>query len=231
MALAGRRERVGRSSCELLGRVLAQQLVQLVAAEVRAADERFRHEIGERAQIGARNRGGRLTFEVATKHREPREDTLLLSREQPPRLVERGAEAAMSLRDVAHRRREKIDVPLDLLRDLRAREHRHPRGGELDAQGQTLDQPTDAARLGAPVVVEREARLDLRGALDEEAQSTGATVPVLREAEAVHVEHPLALHVETLARRRQQLDLGCALDDLPQQVRALDQVLEVIEHE
>ena len=47
----------------------------------------------------------------------------------------------------------------------------------------------------------------------------------------MHVEHPFALHVETLTRRRQQLDLRRALDDLPQQVRALDEVLEVVEHE
>ena len=137
----------------------------------------------------------------------------------------------MPLRDVAHRRGEEIDVLLDLVRDLRAREHRHPRGGELDAQGQALDQPADATRLGALVVVEREARLDLRRALDEEPKRAGAPVPVLREAEAVHVEHPFALHVETLTRRRQQLDLRCALDDLPEQVRAVDEVLEVVEHE
>ena len=205
--------------------------MQLEAAEVRASDERLRHEIGEQAQVGARDRGGRLASEVAAEHREPREDILLLAGEQPPRLVERGAEAAMPLRDVAHRRGEEVDVPLDLVRDLRAREHRHPRGGELDAQGQALDQPADAARLGALVVVEREARLDLRRALDEEAERAGAPVPVLREAEAVHVEHPFALHVETLTRRRQQLDLRCALDDLPQQVRAVDEMLEVVEHE
>jgi len=47
MALAGRRERVGRSVDELLGRVLAQQLVQLVTPEVRAADERLRDELRE----------------------------------------------------------------------------------------------------------------------------------------------------------------------------------------
>ena len=47
----------------------------------------------------------------------------------------------------------------------------------------------------------------------------------------MHVEHPFALHVETLTRRRQQLDLRRALDDLPQQLRAVDEVLEVVEHE
>jgi len=135
------------------------------------------------------------------------------------------------LRDVAHRRGEEVDVPLDLVRDLRAREHRHPRCGELDAQGHALHQPADTKRLVALVVDEREARLDLRGALDEEALGAGAPVPVLCEPEAVHVEHPLALHVEALTRRRQQRDLRRSLDDRPEQTRAVDQVLEVVEHQ
>ena len=45
------------------------------------------------------------------------------------------------------------------------------------------------------------------------------------------VEHPLALHVQALARRGQQLDVRRALDDLREQVGALDEVLEVVEHE
>ena len=106
----------------------------------------------------------------------------------------------MPFRDVAHRGGEEIDVPLDLVRDLGAREHRHPRGGELDAERQALYQPADTTRLGN-LVVEREARLGLRGALGEEAERArvaGAPAPVLVQAEAVHVEHPFALHVETL---------------------------------
>ena len=126
------------------------------------------------AQIGAGNRGGRLSSVVAAEHRQPREDTLLLIGEQTPRLVERRAQAAMPLRHVAHRRREKVDVPLDLVSDLRAREHRHPRGCELDAQRHALDQPADTTCLGALVVVEREARLDLRRALDEETERARA---------------------------------------------------------
>ena len=55
--------------------------------------------------------------------------------------------------------------------------------------------------------------------------------PVLREAEAVDVEHPLALHVETFSRRRQELDVRGALDHLAEQAGAVDQVLEVVEHE
>ena len=108
---------------------------------------------------------------------------------------------------------------LDLVRDLRAREHRHPGGGKLNAQRQPLDQPADATASARCVLIQRKARLDLPRALDEEAQCAGAPVPVLREAEAVDVEHPLALHGEALTRRRQKLDVRCALDDLAQETR------------
>ena len=80
-------------------------------------------------------------------------------------------------------------------------------------------------------VVEGEARHDLRGPLDEQAHCRGAAVPVLRETEALDVEHPLALDVEPLPRRRQELDVRGALDHLAQEPGALDEVLEVVEHE
>ena len=59
----------------------------------------------------------------------------------------------------------------------------------------------------------------------------GAPVPVLRETEALDVEHPLALDVEPLPRRRQELDVRGALDHLAQKSGALDEMLEVVEHE
>ena len=221
MALAGRPRARRAIGGELLGRVLAQQLVQLEAAEVRAAHERLRDELGEQAQVGARDRGRGARDRSSPRNTESRARTRsLLVGEQPPRLVEGGAEAAMPLRHVAHRRGEEVDVPLDLVRDLRAGEHRHPRGRELDAERHALDQPADAERLRR--ARRRRARSPARPASRARrrgAARRSAPVPVLREAEAVDVEHPLALHVETLTRRRQQLDVRGALDDLAQQVR------------
>ena len=137
----------------------------------------------------------------------------------------------MPFRHVAHRRGEEVDVALDLVRDLGAGEHGHPRGRELDAERHAVDEPADAERLRVPGVVEGEARHDLRGPLDEQAHRRGAAVPVLRETEALDVEHPLALDVEPLPRRRQELDVRGALDHLAQKPGALDEMLEVVEHE
>ncbi len=80
-------------------------------------------------------------------------------------------------------------------------------------------------------VVEGEARHDLPGPLDEQAHCRGAAVPVLGETEALDVEHPLALDVQPLPRRRQELDARGALDHLAQKPGALDEMLEVVEHE
>ena len=137
----------------------------------------------------------------------------------------------MPLGDVAHRRREEVDVLLDLIRDLRAREHRHPRGCELNAQRQALDQPADAKRIDLLIVVQREARLDLRRALDEEAERAGAPVPVLRKAEAVTSStHSLC----TLRRSRDVVSsstFGARSMISPNKVGAFDEVLEVVQHE
>ena len=204
--------------------------MQLEAAEVRAAQQRLRNELGEEAQVGARDRDRGAAIEAAAEHGQPRERAALLVGEQTPRLVDDRSQAAVPLRDVAHRRGEEVDVALDLVRDLGAGEHGHPRGGELDAERHAVDEPADAERL-RPCVIEGEARYDLSGPLDEQAHCRGARVAVVRKAETLDVEHPLTLDVEPLPRRRQELDVRCALDHLAQKPGALDQMLEVVEHE
>jgi hypothetical protein len=105
---------------------LPQQLVQLEAAEVRTAQERFRDELGEEAQVGTRDRDRGAAIEAAAEHGQPRERVALLVGEQAPRLVDCRSQAAVSFRNVAHRRGEEVDVALDLVRDLDAGEHGHP---------------------------------------------------------------------------------------------------------
>ena len=205
--------------------------MQLEAAEVRTAQERLRDELGEQAQVGARDRDGGAAIEAAAEHGQPRERAALLVGEQAPRLVDGRSQAAVPFRHVAHRRGEEVDAALDLVRDLGAGEDGHPRGRELDAERHAVDEPADAERLRVPGVVEGEARHDLPGPLDEQAHCRGAAVPVLRETEALDVEHPLALDVQPLPRGRQELDVRGALDHLAQKPGALDEMLEVVEHE
>ena len=57
---------------ELLGRVLPQQLVQLEMAEVRPAQEGLHDELGEKAQVSARNRDGGVAIEAAAENGQSR---------------------------------------------------------------------------------------------------------------------------------------------------------------
>src|SRR5439155_21062571 len=128
--------------------------------------------------------------------------------------VDDRSQAAMPFWDVTHRGGEEVDVALDLVRDLGAREQGHPRCCKLDAERHAVDEPADAQRLRALRVVEGQARYYLCGSLDEQAHRRGAPIPVLSETEAVDVEHPLALNVEPLPRGRQERDVRGALDHL-----------------
>ena len=205
--------------------------MQLEAAEVRTAQERLRDELGDQAEVGAGDRDRGAAVEAAAEHGQAGERAALLVGEQTPRLVDGRSQAPVPFRHVAHRRGEEVDVALDLVRDLGAGEDGHPRGRELDAERHAVDEPADAEHLRIPGVVEGEARYDLRGPLHEQAHRRGAPAPVLRETQALDVEHPLALHVQPLPRRCQELDVWGALNHLAQKPGPLDEMLEVVEHQ
>ena len=82
------------------------------------------------------------------------------------------------------------------------------------------------------LVGERVSVVDLPSAIDEQADGcalTSMAVPVA-ELQALEVEHPLALHLESLPRGRQHLDPWRLLDHLGEQITRVEQVLEVVEH-
>ena len=85
---------------------------------VARADERLRHERGEQPEVCAGDGPRRRTVEAAPEDGQLRERVALLVGEQPPRLVERGPEAAMPLGHVTHRGGQEVDVPLDLVGDV-----------------------------------------------------------------------------------------------------------------
>ena len=173
-----------------------------------------------------------LAIEAAAEHGQPRERVALLVGEQAPRLVDGRSQAAVPLRHVAHRRGEEVDVALDLVRDLGAGEHGHPRGRELDAERHAVDEPADAERLRVPGVVEGEARHDLRGPLDEEAHCRPA-LPFpfsARPRPSTSNTHSLW----TLSRSREVVrssTCGARSITSPSRPGALDEMLEVVEHE
>src|SRR6185437_16945222 len=104
---------LGWGQAQLLGRVLAEQLVQLEAAEVRTAQERLRDKLREETQVGARDRERGVAIEAAAEHGQPRERGALVVGQQLPRLVDGGSQAPMSFRHVTHRRGQEVDAALD----------------------------------------------------------------------------------------------------------------------
>ena len=74
--------------------------------------------------------------------------------------------------------------------------------------------------MRALVVGKRVSAVDLPRAIDEQAHGRARprmAVP-LAELQALEVEHPLALHLQALARGRQHLDLWRLLDELREQI-------------
>ena len=99
--------------------VLAQELVDLEAAELQPAHQRLPDEVGERPEVRTSHRCGRFPGEAAAEDREPPEDVALLVGQQAPRVVEHRSHASMSLGDVAGSGREEVEAALDLVGDLR----------------------------------------------------------------------------------------------------------------
>src|SRR5215212_9903459 len=110
--------KLGLLSAQPLGGVLAKELVQLEAAELGSAHKRLAHEPVELSQTGSGHRGRRIPREGSAKDRELREHAPFVIQEESPRLVECGAEAAVPLRDVVHRRLQEAEVALDLVCDI-----------------------------------------------------------------------------------------------------------------
>ena len=213
------------------GGVLAQELVDLEAAQPGPAHQRLPDEIGERPEVRAGHRRGGFAGEAAAEDREPPEDIALLVGEQAPRVVEHRSHASMSLGDVAGSGREEVEAALDLVGDLRRGEQRRPGGRDLDPQRHALDEPTDPGDLRSHVVGQGEGGIGLAGPLDEQPDGAVTPAAVPRDVQPVDIEDPFALDAEALARGGQHRDPGCLLDDLGQELRALDEVLEVVEDE
>src|SRR5204862_5905859 len=116
-----------------------------------------------------------IAREVAAKDGEAREDTPLVVREEPPRLIERSAEAAVPFRDVLHRRLQKAEVPLDLVCDLAAREGRSPGRRELDTERHPVHEAAHALDVRALVVGERVSAVYLTRTINEQAHCGAVT--------------------------------------------------------
>ena len=235
----GRRDRPGFSRRDIRGRrqcvpvvfgVLAQEFVHLVAPVRGTPQQRLVHQVEQRRQRDVRHAARRFVAEAARQRREPFEHFLLTGGEHVPRLVEDGAQAAVALRHVLQRGHQEVEVALDLADDLAGREHLHPGRRQLDAERHPLHQLHDAAHGGARRLVERELGPDAPRALHE--QLGGAVQRTIAGGlHAVDLEQPLAMQVQALARRDQQLHFGRMGEEFGQHARRLEHLLEVVQYQ
>ena len=85
-------------------------------------------------------------------------------------MLERGAQAALAVGDVAGRGREKVQGAADLAGDLRGRTRPNRRGRQLDPQRQSLHQLADADDCGLVIGREGEAPVGPPRAGEEEGE-------------------------------------------------------------
>ena len=180
---------------------------------------------------------------AAAEDRETAEQRALRLAQQIPGMVEHRAQAAMPCWHIAAGGRQDIQVRADLPLDLGEWQLRTPAAASSIASGM----PATCWQIRTIVVrvasVERQLWLDLPGALHEQLdravvgqirQALRARRPVrlfVRVGEPIDVEQPFGLQVQSLARGDQHRELRRVRKDGGDQIGAVKQMLEVVEHE
>ena len=101
--------------------VLPHQLVNLIAASRAHTQERLIDQPGENGQRCPRNLLGSLTPEAASEYCQVWEYLLLRLRQQTLGLIKDCLHTLVTLRHVAQMGRQKRQIALDFIRNLRAR--------------------------------------------------------------------------------------------------------------
>jgi len=152
-------------------------------------------------------------------------------------VIEHRAQAALPLRHVTHRRRQKIQPAFNLRRDLVARQNRRPGRRQLDPQRHPLHHAADGGRRSFLLIQQHEADPRLASALHKKLHRRVRlrlrAITRGRHGQPLNDKHPFALQIQPLARGDEQLHPGRARQDLGQQADAvrLQQMLNVIQHE
>ena len=196
---------------ESLERELADRL-QHPEAGVREPDQAPVHQRLRYVQIGTADGLGRFQRAAAGKHREPREQALLVAREQVVAPCNRRPQGLLTRLGVpaAH---EQIEPLRKTLQDLGRGQHARPGRSQLDRERQVI-QP--AAQLGDVI-----APLQLR-ALAEELDRLG-----LRQRR--HRILNLAADAQQLPARHQNAEIRTRLEQRTELRRRLHHLLEVVQ--
>ena len=230
-----------------LPRVLAQRVEESVAGTgggVVGDDHRLRHQAGEMAEhvvrfdaCSAGDRVGRVEGESAGEHRQAAEHQPLHRVQQVIRPVDRGAQRLMTLQHGASAAGEEPEPFVEAGEHLRRRHHLEARGRELDGQRDAVEPSAQLGDHGSGVAREDELALGGAAPFDEqpdrvvlEQRVDAVIVCCGRGRERSHRVGDLAVDLERLAARGQDLDPGARLDeDVDHHRGRVDDLLTVVE--
>ena len=175
---------------------------------------------GDRVDVGAADRLGRLERAAAGEHGEAREQVLLGRREQVVAPRDRRAQRPLPLGRRPRAAGEQGQPLLEPFEQGRRREHLHARGSQLDRERQAVEAPADLGDLA----VRGEVGATASGPLHEQLHR----FPL---AQRVDRDLPLAVDVQRLAARHEHGQTRTRADRLGDAGGRVEQMLEVVEHE
>src|SRR6476646_5762147 len=152
----------------LLRRILPQQLMNLVAVARCNLQHRFPRQRFKQRLVRPRHCMRGSNVEASPENGQSAQSPLLIGCKQAPRVVENRAQAAVLRRYVAVRGRQKVEVPLDRVRDLVRRELCHLRRGQLDSEWRAGQQPAYPGYTRDRVGTEREVLSYATGTFNEQ---------------------------------------------------------------
>ena len=204
--------------------------------------------VGQRGQAGdecgrglarrrvVANSHGRAERERPVEHPQPGKEALLVRREQAVAPVNRPAQGALPLADVAQLGRQ-IEGAGQLRQKGRRGQQPHPRRGQFDGQGQAVEPGADGGDGGGVFGRQGEAGARGAGALDEQGygrrgQQFGRGRHARRgQAQRGNGVVVLAIEAQQLAASDQQRQPARPAQQMQQVVGGVEHLLEVVEDE
>ena len=233
--------------CQQLDAELAhahQERERGLAVDIGLVDEGGVHERLERVErvevpfAPAPERLDRIEREPRREHRELGEEAAGGIVQQPGRPLDRRSERALPLRQVARRVHEQRELPIEAAQDVGRRQHPRARRGELDREGDSVEDLADPDDSGQVLVGQLEEGIGGGRALDEEFDGGRRARPCQRIGrrgvvgrERIDVVHPFPAHTEHNATRGQECGIRRDRVQLDQNRRGADDLLEVVEDE
>ena len=211
---------------------------------VRAAHEAVRHQRPQFLQhiqgVVRAERLHAIERAAAVAHRYPSEECLGAFTEQPVTPGNGAAQAALPRRTVLRATVRQRQPALELGQQRGGRQHGNPGRRQLDGQRQAIQPLTDTHHGGGIVAAQREIGIQRLRAVDEQAarlqlqrllHGHGNSGPQAGQWERTNIDDVLTRDSQDDAAGHQQLQVRTGIQELREERRGREDLLEVIEHQ